>query len=98
MGQELPWPSFAPLPRIEFMTESDRFDAFLERLALSGLIERSAKEVGWKYVDLLAYRKAEPAREEAVDAARRAYGERLRAETDRRGREGWEEPVYQKGE
>jgi hypothetical protein len=70
---------------------------FLQLLATSGLVHNSILAVGLSRAALDKYRKANPEFNEAVEAARECYRDRVRHAVQERAIEGWDEPVFYKG-
>jgi hypothetical protein len=66
---------------------------FLEFLAKTGLIAKSAKSVGLTRKQIDRVRKAEPEFDDRVSQALALFRDSLEAEVRRRGVEGVEEPV-----
>lgn len=76
----------------------ERQVAYLQELARTGLKQRSAAAAGVSYRNVVTYRKIDKEFRRQCEMAEAIFAERLAAEATRRGCEGWEEPVYQKGE
>lgn len=83
-------------PRTRFNEEAQAH--FLERFAETGRHEESALYAGVSYETMRAWRKTHPDFASKFQAAERVYKEKLRREIERRGVEGWLEPVYSQGQ
>jgi len=70
---------------------------FLERFSQTGRHEESALHAGVSYECMRVWRKTDPDFRALFEAADRVYKEKLRAEIERRGCDGWLEPVFQGG-
>lgn len=70
----------------------------IENLATLGAMTQAAQCVGVTYETIRVHRKSDPEFDAACENAIEAYRDALTAEVHRRGVEGWDEPVYQKGE
>lgn len=82
---------------MQYVDESAR-RKYLEALARTGLLGRSADGTGYRPGAFRELRKVDADFEEQVQESLQLYGECLEAELHRRGVEGWDEPVYQKGD
>lgn len=69
---------------------------YLEHLALTGRKVESAKVAGVDPSTISNHRKTDPDLLADEEAAMEAYRELIEAEIDRRGRMGWEQPVFGK--
>lgn len=70
---------------------------FLNHLAETGRFCESAAAAGTSYETVRRHRKENKLFAEACDEALSVYRDLLAAEIDRRGRLGWDEPVYFQG-
>jgi len=83
---------------------SGKFDAKAKRKFLAYVrkhgyhIASAAQSVGVTSYVVFSHQKTDPEFAEAMDAARQVYVESLSHEIHRRGVNGWEEPIYYKGE
>ena len=71
---------------------------YLELLAATGRKVSAYKAAGVLAERLRSLRESDPDFRAAEDEALRLYGESLEKEAHRRGAEGWDEPVFFKGE
>jgi hypothetical protein len=83
-------------PRTKFTLEAQAL--FVEHFSKTGRHEESANYAGVDYDTMLHWRKTNPDFTAAFQAADRRYKEKLRREIERRGVDGWLEPMYQGGE
>ena len=67
---------------------------FIDTMAKTGRNHASAEAAGVTYETVRSHIKADQEFAAAVEAARQQYGEWLESEVERRGVEGWEEPVF----
>lgn len=82
-------------PRTKFDRELQA--RFLDRFAETGRLMESSAYVGVARETVRVWRKTDPDFGAAYQDALEAYREKLRREIERRGVEGWLEPVYQGG-
>lgn len=71
---------------------------YLTELARAGRKHGAAKAAGLKMSFIQDLRKDDPEFAEAEREALQVYGESLEKEAHRRGVEGWDEPVFYKGD
>lgn len=83
-------------PRTEFTDE--RKAVFLEEFAATGRVIVSALHAGVTDYAVRNALKSDERFAEAYNTARQFFCDLLEQEAQRRGREGWDEPVYQKGQ
>lgn len=76
----------------------DRWEVFLHHFARLGLLGQAARATDVAPETIRVYRRDIPEFAEMFDQALQDYRESLEAEVHRRAVEGWDEPVYQKGE
>lgn len=76
----------------------DRWETFFENFARCGLVNKSAWAADVTPATITNYRKSHPEFEEMFQLALSDYRESIEQEIHRRAIDGWEEPVYQKGE
>lgn len=76
----------------------DRWEIFLHNFAKLGLLGMSARAADVSPETIRVYRRDVPEFAEMYDLALQDYRESLEREVHRRAVEGWDEPVYQKGE
>ena len=76
----------------------DRWEVFFHNLARTGLLGRSARAADASPETIRAYRRDDPEFAEMFAQALADYRESLEAEVHRRAVDGWDEPVYQRGE
>lgn len=78
--------------------DEDRVTVYLAHLARTGRKLQSMRAAGMRPAAATELRKADPAFSLLEGEALARYGELLEAEAHRRGVEGWDEPVFFKGE
>ena len=78
------------------LTEEQKYRYIIE-LAQTGLRSLSAKAIAVGSVAVVNNRKLDPDFDAAVEEAMAQYRDLLEREVHRRGVEGWEEPVFNKG-
>lgn len=78
--------------------DDDRRQTYLEHLAKTGLLTRSALAAGLNPSTVAAARRADKAFDAAVSTALAVHAEEIDSEIDRRGRVGVQRPIFQKGE
>ena len=78
--------------------DADRRLAFLRALSLTGQLNKSATAVGVSPSTVRKLQKADPDFADAYQEALDEYREWVEREVVRRAVEGWDEPVFQKGE
>ena len=83
--------------KYEKLTDERRAD-FLERLAATGLLYTSAHDVGVSGGTVRSAAKKDKDFAAAIEEAKSAFTDTLIAEVHRRGVEGVEKPIYQRGE
>ena len=83
---------------MEKATSKKRAETFLSALAQYGNVTRAADEAGWNRCYLYRKRQADPAFARAWDEAAAIGVAALEDEARRRAYEGWDEPVWHKGE
>lgn len=83
-------------PRTKF--DRERQAVFLECFSKTGRHEESALAAGVSYETMRVWRKTDPDFAASFQAADRRYREKLRREIERRGVEGWLEPVFSGGQ
>ena len=71
---------------------------FLQKLSETGLQVRACEEVGVNRRVVYSLRKDDKEFEHNYETAMIVYRERLEEEIHRRGMEGWQEPVFYRGE
>ncbi len=76
----------------------DRWEIFLQAFAKTGLVNKSAWAADVVPSTITQTRKKHPEFEEMFQLALSDYRESIEQEIHRRAIEGWDEPVYQKGE
>src|SRR6516225_5558961 len=78
-------------------TSKRKMKLFLQALAHTGNVSRSCKAAGVQRSLAYEWRNEIPEFRSAWDGALETYADLLEQELDRRGREGWEEPVVYQG-
>lgn len=76
----------------------DRWPKFFNEFARTGLLGHSARFSGVSPETIRRLRKEVPEFAELFEEAQNDYRESLEMEVHRRAVQGWDEPVYQKGE
>lgn len=72
--------------------------AYLDRVAETGCLSRSAVDVGLRPGSVNKWRETDEEFEAGVQESLELYRDSLRAEIRRRGRDGYDEPLTHKGE
>lgn len=91
--------SGARLPALEEKGRREKaFEVFLASYRITGKVQRSAALAGVSCRAIQKWRQEFPEFEEEFRESHIAWVEHLKTEIYRRAVEGWDEPVYQKGE